>query len=468
MDTGEAGVKLCSEHSLAHEILQRQSEIDRGPRMRAPSTEKRFSGTTLDAPNTFNDSAEEQPVGMLRQSCDQFSKSSLLGSGTTTVTDTQTKKKKKKAASEPSKGTFPSPYVQPPSYSDNLLVAGISTVEGEGAASLPASVERAFTNPVSPSSSAHPQSMGQNANSAFSPSGREIQLLPLAPELQDVTARWLRAYNVISDNRLRTLGYMSPEGFFLFRVLFIGMARDNPNAAAMHVPEVNRFLEISKEDVMLSLVGSPKRSEVGLKIDGDWTSESQDLEGLNSEGQRYDKKVSFDDELEANRPAGTQPLAVQHPAGRSKDLQSKTLSLEKLEAQRQLMDEWEAAERAASEFQAGKQDTNVTAWQQPRAADYSTMPTPERIAPEDLYPTLESGHQVRQHTQESGIAASMQLTKIANATAVVKSLEAQNPGFSVSMLKRRMMVLALLIAFDGYLRGGSAVLLRSTELLAPI
>ena len=60
---------------------------------------------------------------------------------------------------------------------------------------------------------------------------------------------------------------------------------------------------------MLQLVGSPRRFETSITSDGDWTADSEETHGLNSEGAKYDKRISLDDELEANRPAGAKPAA---------------------------------------------------------------------------------------------------------------------------------------------------------------
>ena len=53
LDAGVADVKLCGEHSLAHELLQRQSEIDRGPSelQLELKSERHPAGVTFDASN---------------------------------------------------------------------------------------------------------------------------------------------------------------------------------------------------------------------------------------------------------------------------------------------------------------------------------------------------------------------------------------------------------------------------------
>ena len=256
LEAGVDDVKLCGEHSLAHELLQRQSEIDRGPSELEPKSERHPAGVTFDASNKPDSAPPSELEGMFVPP-ETAPHTSLLGSETASV-DTAIKPKKKKNKSKQDAPVEPQGTPQNTWANvdlDDLLVVGNT------ANAPPHSATRQFNTPVSP-----PTAMA----TVFSPaSGREIPLLPLAPEVQDVKDRWLRVF--ISDNRLRTLGYMPSEGFFLFRCLFVGMARDNPNAAVLHIDRLNRYMEIVKEDVMLSLMGSPKRTDTGIKIDGDWT-----------------------------------------------------------------------------------------------------------------------------------------------------------------------------------------------------
>ena len=48
----------------------------------------------------------------------------------------------------------------------------------------------------------------------------------------------------------------------------MGMSGDNLGAALLHLPLLDRSIEVPQADVVLQLVGSPRRFETGITIDG--------------------------------------------------------------------------------------------------------------------------------------------------------------------------------------------------------
>ena len=246
--TGPGKVSLCGEHFIALKVLQRQSEIDRGPEVTRPK--QCFPGkANADTPGALGE-FEESLICAVCTVFSQDSNTSHTGSATAVETDTEAraassaskkKKKKDKKDKKDSAETGPSgaPFSLGTSGPDTkFMVAGTAVSETEAAPDSDTKLEPPRSPPIAV---------------AYSPSGRDIPLLPLATEITDFEGRWLRI--MLTAERLRSLGFLPPEGQYPFKGLFVGMATDNPQAALLHLPLLSRFLEIPKAHVILQILG---------------------------------------------------------------------------------------------------------------------------------------------------------------------------------------------------------------------